>query len=116
MPITAYPSNVLKALSGVFSPNLIDQSSCKMGLVLACMVRILHDDWSNRSGENRSNRALKYASYVGYAANHISSSVFDYIPRFTFRSLSDTKYSGECQTKGKLLRYAEKCFNFSVRQ
>ena len=31
-----------RTLSGLFSPSLIDQSSCKMGLVLACLVRILH--------------------------------------------------------------------------
>ena len=35
----------LTTLSSLFSPNLIDQSSCKMGLVLACVVRILHGDW-----------------------------------------------------------------------
>ena len=43
----------------VFSPNLIDQSSCRMGLVLACMVRIVLDDWSIRLGENRPDRVLK---------------------------------------------------------
>ena len=34
-------------------------SSCEMGLVLARVVRILHDDWSIRLGENRLDRALK---------------------------------------------------------
>ena len=46
----------LKTLSGLFSPNLIDQSSCKMSLVLACVVRILHDDWSIRLGEYRLDK------------------------------------------------------------
>ena len=40
-----------------YSPNLIDQSSFKMGLVLACVVRILHDDWSIRLGENRPDQS-----------------------------------------------------------
>ena len=31
-----------------------------MGLVLVCVVRILHDDWSITLGENKSNRALKH--------------------------------------------------------
>ena len=50
----------LRALSGLFSPNLIDRSSCRMGLVLACVVRILHDDWSIRLGENRLDMVLKH--------------------------------------------------------
>ena len=36
----------MRALSGLFSPNLIDQSSFKIGLFFACVVRILHDDRS----------------------------------------------------------------------
>ena len=50
----------LRALSDLFSPNLIDQSSCRMGLALACVMRILHEDWSIRLGENRFNMALKH--------------------------------------------------------
>ena len=49
-----------RALSGLFSPNQIGQSSCTMGLVLACVVRILHDDRSIRLGENRPRRVLKH--------------------------------------------------------
>ena len=52
----------------VFSPNLIDQSSCKMGLVLVCVVRILHDDWSIRLGENRPARALKHLAAILFNA------------------------------------------------
>ena len=48
------------ALLGLFSPNVIDQSSCKMGLVLACMVIILHDDWSIRSGINGPDMACSH--------------------------------------------------------
>ena len=33
-----------RALLGLFCSDLIDQSPCKMGLVLACVVRILYDD------------------------------------------------------------------------
>ena len=36
----------MRALSGLISPNLIDQSSFKIGLFFACVVRILHDDRS----------------------------------------------------------------------
>ena len=42
------------------SCNLIDQSSGRMGLALACVVRILHDDWSIRLGENRLHMVLKH--------------------------------------------------------
>ena len=31
-----------------------------MGLVLACMIRVLLDDWSIRLGENRPGRVLKH--------------------------------------------------------
>ena len=31
-----------------------------MGLVLACMLRILYDDWSSKLGENRSGRVLNH--------------------------------------------------------
>ena len=61
-----------KVLSGLFSPNLIDQLPCKMGLVLACVVRILHDDWSIRMGENRLDRVLK----------HLVSMFIDIVMRF----------------------------------
>ena len=50
----------LRALSGLFSPNLIGQSACKMDLALACVVLILRDDWSIWSGENRLDRVLKH--------------------------------------------------------
>ena len=50
----------LRTLSGLFSPNLMDQSSCKMGLALACAVRILHGDWSIRLGESRPDKVLKH--------------------------------------------------------
>ena len=50
----------LRTLSGLFSLNLIDQSSCKMDLVLASVVRIRYYDWSIRLGENRPDRVLKH--------------------------------------------------------
>ena len=34
------------------------------GLVLASVVRILHDDWPIRLGENRPDRVLKHLSAV----------------------------------------------------
>ena len=49
-----------RAQLGPFSPNLIDQSSCRMDLVLACVIRILHDDGSIRLRENRPDGARKH--------------------------------------------------------
>ena len=59
----------LRALSGIFSPNLIDQSTCKMGLALACVITILHDDWSARLGDNRLYRVLKHLTAMPIAAS-----------------------------------------------
>ena len=50
----------LRALFGLFSPNLIDQSSCRMGLALTCVVRLLDDDWSIRLGENKLCMVLRH--------------------------------------------------------
>ena len=50
----------LRAPSGLFSPNLIDQSSYRMDLALVCVVGILHDDWSIRLGENIFDMVLKH--------------------------------------------------------
>ena len=65
----------LKTLSGLFSPNLIYQSSCRVLTTNAknpfCAKTrpIMHDDWSIRLGENRPDRALKHltAMLVGYS-------------------------------------------------
>ena len=59
LSLMSIAAKCLRILSGLFSPNLIDQSSCKMDLVLACVVRMLHDDWSIRLGENIPYRVLK---------------------------------------------------------
>ena len=50
----------LRAMLNLFSPNLIDQSSCRILITHAKARPILHDDWSVRFGENRSERALKH--------------------------------------------------------
>ena len=42
----------LRALSRLFSPNLIDQSSCSILTTYAKKSPILHDDWSISLGEN----------------------------------------------------------------
>ena len=60
LTLASIVARCFRAQLGLFSPNLIDQSSCRMGLVLACVVRILHDDWSIRLGENRPDEARKY--------------------------------------------------------
>ena len=31
-----------------------------MSLILACVVRVLHDDWSTRLGENRLDTVIKH--------------------------------------------------------
>ena len=38
----------------------MDKSLCRVALVVISLVRILHDDWSIRLGENRPDRALKH--------------------------------------------------------
>ena len=39
---------------------MMNESSSKMDLLLARVVRILNDDWSIKLGENGSDRALKH--------------------------------------------------------
>ena len=60
MVVVSIPVKCLRALSGLFSPILTDQSLCRMGLVLACVDRILHDDWSIRLGENRLDTVIEH--------------------------------------------------------
>ena len=43
-----------------------------MSLVLACVVRIMHDNWSIRLGENRPDRALKHLAAMLYT-EHIKT-------------------------------------------
>ena len=65
---TFVAAKCIRAQSGLFSPNLTDQSSCRMGLVLGCVVRILHDDWLIRSGENWPDEARKHLVAKLYVA------------------------------------------------
>ena len=46
-----------------------------MGLALACVVIILHDDWLIRSGENRLGRVLKNI----WRQCYILHLIFDYL-------------------------------------
>ena len=48
----------LRTLSGLFSPNLIDQSSYRILTTHAKTRPIMHDEYSIRMGENRLNGAL----------------------------------------------------------
>ena len=59
-------ANYLIALSGLFSPNLIDQSSCMILTTHARTRPILHDVWSIRLGENRLYRS--WHTFGGYAS------------------------------------------------
>ena len=65
----------LRATSGLFFPNLLDQSACKMRLALACVVIILHDDWSTKLEENRLGGALKHLAAMLYT-DHLASFLF----------------------------------------
>ena len=57
----------LRALSGLFSPNLIDQSSCRILTTHAKTRPILHDDWSIWLGENRLGRVFKHLVAMLYS-------------------------------------------------
>ena len=50
----------LRTLSSLLSPNLADQSSCRIVITHAKARPILHADWSIRLGDNRPDRALKH--------------------------------------------------------
>ena len=51
----------LRTVSSLFSPNLVDQSSCRIPTKHAKARPILQADWSIRLGENRPpDRALKH--------------------------------------------------------
>ena len=56
----------LRALSGLFSPKLIHQSSCRILNTHVKTRPILHDDWSIRMGENRLYRSSQ--TFGSYAA------------------------------------------------
>ena len=57
---TSITAKCLRTQSGLLSPNLIDQSSCRIPKTQAKARPVLHDDWSIRMGENRPDRALKH--------------------------------------------------------
>ena len=57
-------TNCLRTMLSIFSPNLINQSSCRILTIHTKTWRILHDDWSIRLGENRPDRALKHLAAV----------------------------------------------------
>ena len=77
MYLLSTAAKCLRALSGLFSPNLTNQSSCKMGLVLECVVRILYDDWSIKLQENRPDMGLKHLAVM-----HISYEIIHSSPGF----------------------------------
>ena len=55
----------LRALSGLFSPNLIDQSSCRILIIYGKTRPILLDDWPIRLGDNRPNQSTQ--TFGGFA-------------------------------------------------
>ena len=58
--MTSIAVKLLGILPGLFSPNVIDQLSCRILTTHAKTRLILHDDWSIRLGENRPDRALTH--------------------------------------------------------
>ena len=48
----------LRAQTGLFSPNLNGQSSCRILITHEKTRPMLQDDWSTRLGENRSDQTL----------------------------------------------------------
>ena len=62
--MTGIAAKCFRALSHLFSSNQIDQSSCKMILLFAGVVRFLYDDWSIRLRENRPFRVLKHLAAI----------------------------------------------------
>ena len=54
----------LRTFSDLFSPTIIDQSSCRILTTHAKNTPILHDDWSIRLGENRPDRALTHLAVM----------------------------------------------------
>ena len=43
------------------------------------MVRILHDDWSIRLGENTPDQTLKHLAGMLFVANYLSKKVWQFI-------------------------------------
>ena len=58
--IISIAGKCLRTLSGLFSLNLIDQSSSRILTTHAKTTPIVQDDWPIRLGENRPDRALKH--------------------------------------------------------
>ena len=58
--IFAVAYKCLRSMSSLFSPNLIDQSSGRILTTRAKARPILHDDWSIRLGEKRTDRDLTH--------------------------------------------------------
>ena len=57
--MTSTAAKCLRTAPSLFSPNLIDQSSCTMTTHPKAKP-ILHDDWPVRLGEYRPDRAFKH--------------------------------------------------------
>ena len=77
----------LRTLSGLCSPNLIDQSSCRILTTYAMTRAILHDDWLIMLGENRLDRALKYLVtmlVVSVSISRVRFKFFSTVPQITF--------------------------------
>ena len=58
--LSSIAAKCLITVPSLFSPNLIDQSSCRALTTHAKIRSILHDDWLIRLGENRPDRALEH--------------------------------------------------------
>ena len=63
--VNGIAAKCLRALSGLFSPNLIDQSLCRILTTHVTTRPNLHDDWSVRLGEHRLYQSSQtFGSYA----------------------------------------------------
>ena len=60
---------IFESSVSLFSPSLVNQSSCRILTTHAKARPILHDDWSIRLGENRPYKSSK--KFGDYALSHL---------------------------------------------
>ena len=64
LPWLSIVAKCLRTLSSLFSPDLVDQSSCRIMTTYAKARPILHADWPIKFGEDRPDMALKHMAAI----------------------------------------------------
>ena len=85
----------LRTLSSLFSPDIIDQSRCRIMTTHARARPILHADWSIRLGENRPDRALKHLAAMLSQVKYSEFTQALHAPELT---LISSKFGCFCRT------------------